>query len=397
MNIGICNQWYPPFSCGVVAQYNENLAKSVSRSGHKVVVVSSLVNGGDKRDYCEGVHVYRIPMPQIPYRFSKLPVIGMQSRFLRNMLYGYSVCKYLRAIVEKYQIQLVEYAEINGEGFFHRRYLGRLPYVVRCHTPYFLLEQTYEPGEMPFSCRYVNWMERKTIREANGVTAPSMDLAARIEDWCDLPMGAVVPIPNGIDTEWFHPAPDYCEEDVLKILFVGRIERAKGVFVLAKAIPDVVGGNRDVSFIFAGGPRTQKGFEELKSYLRQRGALQYCEFTGVVTKKELCKLYQQCDIFVNPSTIYESFSYTNAEAMACGKPVVTSDMGGMPETVGDEVGGLVFPTSDARDLAKKLCRLIEDRDLRLRLGAQARDRSVRHHSTQSVIDKVFSHYEGLLR
>ena len=395
LNIAIVNQWYPPFSYGGVAQYSEHLAKGLVERGHNVVVVSALVNRSKNYDFSDRVPVYRVQMPEIPYRFSRLPVIGRQHRFLRNLLYSNSVGHFLKTIINKHKIDLVEYAEINGEGFFHRKYLGNLPYVVRCHTPYYLLEKTYESGDMPFSCQFINWMERKTIREANGVTAPSRDLATQIEDWCDLPQGMVASIPNAIDTEWVHPDPNYHEEDILKVLFVGRIERAKGIFVLADAIPKVLAEHENVKFIFTGAPRTPKALDELTNDLNQSDSLPHCEFTGSVPKEKLRELYQQCDIFVNPSTIYESFSYTNAEAMACGKPVVTSDMGGMPETVGDLIGGLVFHSKNSGDLSVKLCDLIKDASLRKRLGQKARERSM-NYSKEIVADKLIVLYENLV-
>lgn len=109
--------------------------------------------------------------------------------------------------------------------------------------------------------------------------------------------------------------------------------------------------------------------------MRELNVLGHFEFTVGVSREKLRGLYQHCDTFVNPSTIYESFSYANAEAMACGKPVIASDMGGMPETVGDGIEGLVFRSEDSQDLSEKLSLLIQDQGLRERLGRQARERA----------------------
>lgn len=396
MNILLCNQWFSPHSPGGVSIYNKNLVKGLSKRGNKVVVVSALENGLPKYEVREGIHIYRLRMPEIPYRFSRVPLIGPQNRFFRNLLYSHSVCLFLRRVIQEHKIDLIEYADINGEGFYHRRYLTNLPYVVRCHTPYYLLEQAYEPGEMQFSCRFINWMERKTIRRANGITAPSRDLANRIEEWCNLPEpeNSVISIPNPIDTDFFHPDSNHGAANVIKVLFVGRIERAKGIFVLADAIPKVLGISKNVTFTFAGEPRNPQGLAHLKNRLDQLGCLPHCEFPGLVLQEELRKRYQQCDIFVNPSTLHESFSYTNAEAMACGKPVVTSDTGAMPEIVGHMAGGLVFRSEDSDDLAEKLCVLIRDNSLRQRLGEQARQRSL-DYSIERVINQTITLYKNL--
>jgi len=394
MNIAIVNQWYPPFSVGGVAQYNEYLVKALNKRGHGVTVVATLVSKSQQFWKEDGVEVYRLKMSELPHQLSVLPVLGPQHRFVRNLIYSKVVSQFLRNIVETKEIELVEYAEINGEGFYHRKYLGNLPYVVRCHTPYYLLERTYEPGEMPFSCRFINWMEKRTIKRADGITAPSQDLARRIEEWCKIPKGSVKAIPNLIDTDWFHPHPDHTPGDVVKILFVGRVEKAKGIFVLADAIQKVIDRYQKVRFVFVGEPRSQKGLEDFKNYLKQLGIDRYCEFTGPVSMGSLREHYQQCDVFVNPSYIYESFSYTNAEAMACGKPVVTSDVGGMPDTVGNMIGGLVFRVKDSEDLSKKLLALIGNRELRDLLGKQARERSL-NYSIGKVIDCIVNFYQSL--
>jgi len=394
VNILLCNQWFSPYSPGGVSIYNKNLVKGLSKKANEVIVVSSLEDGLPKHEIKEGVHIYRLRMPELHYWFSRMPLIGPQNRFLRNFLYSHSVCRFLRRVNQEQKIDLIEYADINGEGFFHRRYLASLPYVIRCHSPYYLLGQAYERGEMQFSCRFINWMERRTIRQANGISAPSRDLANRIEEWCGLPKNRVIPIPNPIDTNFFHPDSNHAATGVIKILFVGRIERAKGVFVLADAIPRVLRISKNVKFIFAGGWGNSQVLNHLKNHLDQSGCLSHCEFPGLLLEEELRKFYQHCDIFVNPSTLYESFSYTNAEAMACGKPVVTSDMGGMPEIVGHTVGGLIFRSTDSNDLAEKLSILIKDNSLRRRLGEQARRKSL-DYSTERVIDRMIALYKNL--
>jgi glycosyltransferase involved in cell wall biosynthesis len=394
MNLLICNQWFPPFSYGGVAQYNDYLSRGLVEKGHKVIVLSNLVSGSKEYDSQHDVNIFRIPMPSNLHLFSKIPILGKQDRFLRNLVYSQSVCKFLKTIINKHKIDLVEYAEINGEGFYHRKYLSKTPYIIRCHTPYYLLHKSYESGEIKFSCKMINWMEKRVIQSANAVTAPSNDLAKKIEEWCELDAGSVLKVPNIIDTSFFSPGKESKVNDNLTALFVGRLEPAKGIYVIANAIPDVIKKYKNVEFIFAGKPRKVSALEQFKAHLKDLGCIEYCDFKGEVSKNSLLDLYRQCDIFVNPSKIYESFSYTNAEAMACGKPVVTSDIGGMPETVGDMVGGLVFSNEDSGSLAKKISKLIEDEGLRVKLGRQARERSL-IFSKERVIDELIDLYDNI--
>lgn len=134
MNILICNQWYGPNSHGGVAQYSEYLARGLSERGHEVVVVASHDGGFSGCGRSDGVDIFRVNMTGIPRWFSRVPCAGRQDRFIRNLIYSKSTCRVLRKLVKDYRIALIEYPEINGEGFFHRAYLAELPYVVRCHT-----------------------------------------------------------------------------------------------------------------------------------------------------------------------------------------------------------------------------------------------------------------------
>jgi glycosyltransferase involved in cell wall biosynthesis len=235
------------------------------------------------------------------------------------------------------------------------------------------------------------------MRRASALTAPSGHLAREVEHELRFAPGRVVVIPNAIDVTEFAPAvgPGGHPRRPPHVLFVGRISDEKGVFVLADALHllasrgAAIGAGTSARWIatFAGEDRGLHGVSNtarLRTFFEDRGLADRVTMRGFVPQEELVSLYRSADICVVPSTFYESFSYTCLQAMACGKPVIATTMGGIPEVVLDGETGLLVPPGDAASLAESLARLFADPSLREQLGAAGRKRAVNCYSAESV-------------
>jgi glycosyltransferase involved in cell wall biosynthesis len=187
-------------------------------------------------------------------------------------------------------------------------------------------------------------------------------------------------VPNALSLTDFpnHPITE-SPHHLVTVLHVGRLERVKGVAVLAQAIPKIIANAPNVRFIFAGEDlRTARGTSqraELEADFAAKGVQSHIEFAGAVEQATLVNLYQRADICVMPSILYESFSYTCAQAMAAGKPVVATRIGGIPETVDDGVSGIIVSPGNVDELAQAIIRLACDPDLRARMGSAGRDKA----------------------
>jgi len=156
-----------------------------------------------------------------------------------------------------------------------------------------------------------------------------------------------------------------------RLLFVGRLVYYKGVDVLIHALARCRG-----SLVIVGeGPL--RG--ELEALAHRRGLGARVVFAGRVSDDDLPAYYEAADVFVLPSTAKtEAFGVVQAEAMAAGLPVVSTDLPtGVPWVNQDGVSGLVVPTGDVQALGAALVRLVEDPGLRARLGQGARLRAER--------------------
>jgi glycosyltransferase involved in cell wall biosynthesis len=120
---------------------------------------------------------------------------------------------------------------------------------------------------------------------------------------------------------------------------------------------------------------------------------QFTSFTGWISQEDLPRQYWETDITVVPTIAQEGLSRTSVEAMAAGKPVVASRIGGLPFTVADGVTGLLCEPGDSDDLARKLEVMLDDAKRREQMGLAGRRRFEEEFSWDGVIEK---HYRPLL-
>jgi glycosyltransferase involved in cell wall biosynthesis len=180
-------------------------------------------------------------------------------------------------------------------------------------------------------------------------------------------------IPPGVDTDRFNPRN---KGDAIRerynlgsskvVMFVGRLTFHKGVNHLI----DAASIYKDAKYLIVGsGPME----EALKSQAAASPNAKNIIFTGTASPDELPEYYSACDVLVLPSvTRLEAFGLVILEALASGKPVITSDMPGMREVIIDGVDGFLAEPLDAHDISEKLRMLLEDDELRKRFGANGR-------------------------
>ncbi|MGQ9902753.1 MAG: glycosyltransferase [Anaerolineae bacterium] len=207
-------------------------------------------------------------------------------------------------------------------------------------------------------------------------------------------------IPFGIDTSRFAPTPEMQRRaqelrrhygNVPLILFIGVLRYYKGVGYLIQAMSGV-----NARLLIAGqGPQG----DEWRALARQSGLASKVDFLGRVEDEEIPALLHACDVFALPS-IYrsESLGIAQMEAMACGKPVVCTELGTGTSYVNvNGVTGLVVPPMDAGALAGAINRLLADPDLRHRMGQAGRARIEQEFSAPVMVRRLVDWYAEVLR
>lgn len=158
-------------------------------------------------------------------------------------------------------------------------------------------------------------------------------------------------------------------EDAFLIGLVGRLEESKGQAVLLKAFARICQKFPQAQLIFAGDPPPEReGYDqELKSLAAELGVAQRVHFIGF--QAETAPVFAALDLCVLASK-QEAFGLVLLEAMAQGKPIIATRAGGVPEVIQDGVNGLLVNPEDPAELAGAMERLMQDADLRERLGAE---------------------------
>ncbi|MEO5896074.1 MAG: glycosyltransferase [Vicinamibacterales bacterium] len=216
---------------------------------------------------------------------------------------------------------------------------------------------------------------RRVLRRASRIVVSSPNLvehAAELRDFGD----KCVVIPFGIDVERLRRTPtvDRKAAEIVgrfpgpRILFLGRLVPYKGVDVLLQAMRSV----NATAIVVGDGPLKSA----LESQAASSGIASRVHFLGHLGDEEVIAHLHACDVFVLPSvTRAETFGVVQLEAMACGKPVVSTDLPtGVPWVNRHQHSGLVVPPRDAKALASALTMLVSDPSMRQRMGEFARRR-----------------------
>ncbi|MEU4515654.1 GT4 family glycosyltransferase PelF [Nonomuraea wenchangensis] len=196
---------------------------------------------------------------------------------------------------------------------------------------------------------------------------------------------------NGVDPDDFPPVESGPDEPTL--VFMGRIDPLKDLHTLLRAFAIVREKVPDARLrIFGGVPAGNEPYQESCLELAEElGVTDAARFEGRVTTPAAA--YHAGDV-VALTSISEGFPYTVVEAMACGLPVVVTNVGGVAEAVGE--AGMVVPPRDHVAAAEAMVRLLRDTGLRRRLGALARERVLARFTLRQSLDDYRSVYEELL-
>ena len=124
----------------------------------------------------------------------------------------------------------------------------------------------------------------------------------------------------------------------------------------------------------------------------------FTTFQGEVEHDDIVKFHNEIDIEVYPSIIDgESFGVSVVEACACENPVVVSDVGGLSEVVEDGNTGIIVPPKNSDLLAKAIQKLVEDKDLRDKMGKAGRDRVKRLYDFEKNVEKMIAVYQRIIQ
>ena len=401
LHVAIISKEFPPFSPGGgIGTLYYHLASELLLMGNRVTVI---VPG-------ENAHLFRQGNMSVHFVVGKEVAIGsVDPGFARNISWSVSALTKLAEIHETDRIDIVDSALWDAEALSVAILEAgrRPPVVIRLVTPYMVAAKINGWSPPPETAALFVAAERALLLSADAVVPISESIASSIEEafslrrtiqWQTIPCGiaywpffdvnqgyADLPKLRGVDDAVFKSGRI--------ILFVGRLERRKGIDIVLEASRRFLRIDEAVHLIVAG--RDVEGWgERLAAMIPEdlRGRIHMVgEVTDAVRDKLLALAY--CVLF--PSR-YESFGLVPLEAFVHGVPVVAAKNGAIPEVVENGVSGLLTQTDSPDELADAVCRMLTNPELResLSLGALRRVRSL---SSRSSALKSYSLYVSLIK
>lgn len=266
-------------------------------------------------------------------------------------------------------------------------------------------------GEGEYEGDYRILGEREVLRHADKIIAATRAELAQLQWLYEVKTDNVVIIPPGVDTGRFYPIPSDDAREYISVstcprmlLFVGRIEPLKGVGTLIEAIGIMrdrgILEDEEVCLAIIGGDATESEEDmshEMARLFRMREKFNLQEVVTFLGKRDQDTLpyyYSSADVVVVPSN-YESFGMVALEAMACGTPVVASQVGGLAYLIKDGETGFHVRNQEPAELAERLVKILMDDSLHIKMSQNAANYAL-DYSWKNITNQVIEVYEKLV-
>ena len=252
-----------------------------------------------------------------------------------------------------------------------------------------------------------NWFlrifEERMLKRAKRIIAVSDFTRRELHQYYEHYDNKVRVVHNGVDIDKFNPAVDKRKvkqelgfnPDDITILSVGRLYARKGLFTLIESMPRVTKRFKNAKFVISGKGQSNE-MKKLVAHATRLGVRDNIIFTGYYPDKKLPKLYQAADLFAF-STFYEPHPFAVLEALSSQLPVVTTNVGGIPETITNGKNGFMCRPFNPTEFSDKIIFLLEHPQAAQEMAIQARKTIVDRFDWRIVVQKVIKVYEESLK
>jgi glycosyltransferase involved in cell wall biosynthesis len=390
--------------CGGQGVYLKNLGRALKDLGHDVEVVSGPPDPLIDRD----IPVHHIPCLDLynekdPFRVPSLkelsdPVnlyewLGVSTMgFPEPFTFGLRAHGFLKNRYHEYDIVHDNQSLSYGIWAIGRR----IPTTATIHHP-ITIDRDVSISTFTSlwkKVKQLRWysfigMQKRVARAFSRIITVSECAGADISREFDIPRERFRVVPNGINTDIFHPIPG-TERERGRIMVTNSADTPlKGLFYLLKAVAEISRTDR-VRLIVVGAPKKNGAVVKL---IKTLGIGHLVTFTGRINDGEFVRQYARAAMAVIPS-VYEGFGLPAGEAMACGVPVISTTGGALPEVVGD--AGLLVPPADHLALAGAIRSLLENRLLADRLGEAGYKRVQENFTWRRAAEKTVESYREVI-
>lgn len=373
---------FPPDKQGGIARFMEVLAKQLASQGHEITVIAQAEASAPATvdRLAEGYWLHRIH-PLTAEAYEQLPPLNA-CPVLPEPIRGFAAAVWQ----ETYRIQAnrqfqAAIASIWNVESLYLVATNALPVFTYLVTSYHHMYAHYEGWKTAIAEQMMqaeDWLFERThliagsqaiVADTYQVTQVHALLTARV-----IPFGLPDDVVEEVSVSKGQLDSDDHPKDQINLLFVGRFEPRKGIDLLLACVPRLLSTYPNLHITCIGNDQLPwHDMPPIKdTFMAEHPeCLDRISFLGTVDDATLLSAYRRCDLFVAPSR-YESFGLIFLEAMRAGKPCIGCRSGGMLEVINDQETGLLVRPDDAQELYASVALLLNNTELRHRLGRNAR-------------------------
>lgn len=381
--------------------YMRHIAKALADMGHQIDVISGppypVLDPRVKLIKLPSLDLYANPHPikaLRPWMFAyPVDLFEWWSHNTGGFSEPYTFCermaRYVRGTVQDYDV--CHDNQTLGWGLLKLRDMG-LPIVGTIHHPITMDRRIDIEHAKTLSLKLLKrrWysflnMQIKVARELDPLIVVSESTRRDVVREFGVKSERTRLVLHGIDHVQFRPIPTIKRRDDLIVACASADVPLKGLIYLIRAYAELLKTRPNLKLKVIGRLREGNTTDELRAY----GIMDKVEFVGGVTDEEIAEIYNEATIAVSPS-VYEGFGFPCGEAMSCGTPVIATTGGSLPEVVGD--AGLIVPHSNPPALARAIGEMLDDKEMRDRLGHAGRERILANFKWERAAREVTEIY-----
>jgi glycosyltransferase involved in cell wall biosynthesis len=364
MKIAFITYEFPPFIIGGAGIYAKYLTQNLAERGHQVNVFSPEIvkNNSMAKSGIDNIETIKVRT------YNKIPFKSIQ--------FYLQLPKIMKKIEKENNFDIIHF---NGISYwFFKKRISKAPHVITIHH---LVKDAIKSNNLSLFSRVkditgetsfiIPFIEKRSIKSSDGIISVSNFTKNQIVKTYGISSDKIDVVYNGIDSGIYNFTKKEIEEIRHKlkidkkpvILFVGRADDPRKDIEFLLRVFKKITEKTDVILLVVGSGNQNSAKKIVSSLKLSKDVI----FTGFVDSTTLKKIYALCTLYVCSSRL-EGFGLTITEAMAAGKPIVATNVGGIPEVVKDKRNGLLVEVNDKEKFAEAMDYFLENQDIASKVG-----------------------------
>lgn len=380
----ISRSYHPDY--GGAEVFVKEIAERSAQDGHIVLVLTHAIKGSPRTEVFNGVKIIRVSHP--------ISIEKSTSSHLPSIMFIFPAILQAMRVVIKENISVIH---------CHGSMSSLCGYIIKklFKKKLVITVQGGDIGDYPEStggfCGVLKPVIRTYLGAADAITCVSTHLVGVAIN----KFGAknIKLIPNGVDMSMFKSTDDKETfkknlniEEKRIIISVSRLTPKNGIDYLIRAFPEILARFSDTRLILLGGGKQE---EEIKKLKRELGVQDKITLIDHVPHAEIKKYLSIADVFIRPS-LDEGFGIAFIEAMACGIPVIGTNVGGIPDIIKNNENGIIIEPRNEKQIINSILNLLNNKDLAEKLSAKGHEYVKKQFNWDNIYKKMKSVYEEVI-